>query len=164
MSGGLCVIFEERELTLATFENALIWSFRGEANLDRIQRAREVHEMLAKEYPHGFGVMSIVSEQVPLVMSKEAREMGTSITRDFRDNYCGICEVVEGNGFRTFVARSINAGVRLVARPACPAKVFADVDTASRWLGALMAPGAGAEKMGEDLAAAARRICVFSKP
>ena len=45
-----------------------------------------------------------------------------------------------------------------------PAKVFSEVESASRWLGALMSPGAGAEKMGVDLAAAAQRVRFFSKP
>lgn len=164
MGDGLRVIFEEPEFTLATFENALLWSFRGETSLARIERALPVHQMLAKKYPKGFAVMTIVSQAVPLAMPNDAREMGTRITRDFQPHYCGICEVIEGSGFRGSVARSVVAGVRLVARSSCPAKVFADVDSASRWLGALMAPGAGAEKMGLELAAAAQRVRVYSEP
>lgn len=160
MSGRLRVFFEEPEFTLATFENALVWSFRGELNLERISRARSVHEQLAKEHPNGFAVMSIVSQQAPLMMPKDAIEMGTRITRDFRRSYCGICEVIEGSGFRGSVARSIVSGVRLVARPVCPARVFSDVESGARWLGALMSPGAGAERMGTDLATAAQRVRV----
>jgi hypothetical protein len=164
MADGLRIIFEEPEFTIATFENGLLWSFRGEANLARIERALPVHQALAKKYPKGFSVMSIVSEAVPLAMPADARDMGTRITRDFQPHYCGICEVIEGSGFRGSVARSVVAGVRLVARSSVPAKVFAEVESASRWLGALMSPGAGAEKMGVDLAAAAQRVRFYSKP
>lgn len=164
MADGLRIIFEEPEFTLATFENGLLWSFRGEANLSRIERALPVHQALAKKYPKGFSVMTVVSETVPLAMPADARDMGTRITRDFQPHYCGICEVIEGTGFRGAVARSVVAGVRLVARSSCPAKVFSEVDSASRWLGSLMAPGAGAEKMGTDLAAAALRVRAYSKP
>jgi hypothetical protein len=164
MDDGLSVIFEEPEFTIATFENALVWSFRGEVNLGRIRRALPVHEALARKYPKGFAVMSIVSEDVPLNMPADARELGARITRDFQPHYCGICEVIEGTGFKGSVARSIVAGIRLVARSSVPAKVFPEVDAASRWIGTMMAPGVGGEKMGARLAVAAQRIRAFSKP
>lgn len=163
MADGLCVIFEEPEFSIATFENCLLWSFRGEASRARIMRALPVHQMLATKYPKGFAVMSIVSEQVPLNMPSDARDLGTSITRDFQPHYCGICEVIEGQGFRGSVVRSVVAGVRLVARSRVPAKVFSEVETASQWLGGLMVP-ARAPQMGADLAAAAQRVRVFRGP
>lgn len=163
MADGFNLIFEEPEFSIGTFENGLIWSYRGEATLRRIEHGLAVHQTLAVKYPKGFSVMTIVSPEVPLTMPSDARELSTRITRDYQPYYCGICEVIEGDGFRGSVARSVVAGVRLVARSTVPAKVFSDASTASRWLGTLMAPGARGEKVGVGLAAAAQLVRRYSK-
>jgi|GEM_PF-4818242 len=163
MADGFQMIFEEPEFSIGTLENGLIWSFRGEVSLRRIEHGLAVHQGLAVKYPKGFSVMTIVSPEVPLTMPTDARELSTRITRDYQPHYCGICEVIEGDGFRGSVARSVVAGVRLVARSTVPAKVFSDAATASRWLGALMAPGARGETVGEELAAASQRLRRYSK-
>jgi len=157
------VLFEEPELTLATFENALVWALRGETTLDRLERSRSAHAQLAEEYPGGFAVMTILSQEASLSVPKDALELSARIMREYRQHYSGYCLVAEGSGFRGSIARGVLAGVRLVARPSCPARAFSDVESAARWVGALMSPGAGAERMGIDLAAAAQRVRV-AKP
>lgn len=82
MAGGFQLIFEEPEFSVGTFENGLIWSFRGEANLRRIQHGLAVHQTLAVKYPKGFSVMTIVSPEVPLTMPADARDLKVSAQMD----------------------------------------------------------------------------------
>lgn len=157
------MLFEEPEFTLATFENAVVWALRGETTLDRIERTRSAHAQLAEEYPGGFAVMTILSQEASLSVPKDALASSTRILREYRGHYCGFCQVIEGSGFRGSTARSVMAEVHHAARPSWPARVFSDVESAARWLGPLMSPGADAVRMGIDLAAAAQRVRV-AKP
>lgn len=154
------LIFEEPDFSIGTVENCLVWSFRTAVTLDRIQRAKPAHIELKKAYPK-FAVMTIVGEKISLTMPQDARDLSTAITKEFQPYYCGICEVIEGKGFGASVARSVVAGIRLIARSSAPARVFSDVGTASVWLGALMNPSEP-ERTGRKLAAAADRIRAFA--
>lgn len=156
---GLRVIFEEPDFSIGTVDNCLVWSFRTAVTLERIQRGKLAHLELKKAYPK-FAVMSIVGEKISLTMPQDARDLSTAITKEYQPYYCGICEVIEGKGFGASVARSVVAGVRLMARSSAPARVFSDVGTASVWLGALMNP-AEPERTGRQLAAAADRLRAF---
>ena len=138
MSGGFRVHHEEPDFTIATFENALIWSFRGEATAARIRWATAVHRDLAKRWPKGFAVVTVIGERVPLSMPADARELSTAITREYQSNYCALCEVVEGTGFRAATVRSITAGIRIFARAKCPSRVFADVAACAKWLAPIL--------------------------
>jgi hypothetical protein len=158
MSDGVKIHSEEPDFTIATFENSLLWSFRGEVTAARIRWALPLHRDLAKKYPGGFAVMTVIGENVPLSMEAEARKLSTEITREFQPCYCGTTEVVEGSGFRAATVRSITSGIRFIARASCPAKVFADVGTCSRWLAPLMAAALRGGLEATDLAAAAERV------
>lgn len=136
MIDGLTILFEERDFTIATFRNCLVWSMRGEVTHDLIRRALPPHQDLKRRYPAGFGVLTIIGDTVPISMPEDARALSTSITRDFQPHYRGLCEVIEGDGFRSSITRSIVSGIRLFARSTCPSKVFGDVKPATRWLGA----------------------------
>jgi hypothetical protein len=153
----LRIHFEEPEFTIATASNALVWSFRGEVTADRVRRSLAVHRDLARDHRKGFAVMTIIGEEVPLSMPSDARTLSTSITAEYQASYCGVCEVIEGSGFRSATARSITAGIRLVARTKFPARVFADVGEASRWLAPLMTAVSGPREI-EALTAAAERV------
>jgi hypothetical protein len=152
----LKVNYEDEEYSIGTVENCLVWSFRTSVTLDRIQRSKAVHLELKKEYPK-FAVMTVVGENISLSMPQDARDLATMITKEFQPYYCGVCEVIEGKGFGASVARSVVAGVRLLARSSAPARVFSDVATASSWLGALMNPE-DSERTVKKLTAAANRI------
>jgi hypothetical protein len=154
--GKLEIIFEEPDFTIGAVENCLVWSFRASVTAERVQRARPLHLTLKKEFPK-FGVMTIVGENISLSMSQEARDLSTTITKEFQPYYCGVCEVIEGKGFGASVARSVVAGIRLLARSSAPAKVFSEIDAASTWLGGLMSPSEP-ERAAKALAAAAQRI------
>lgn len=134
------VHFEDEEFAIGSVENALVWCFRTSVTIDRIQRAKAVHLDLKKEYPK-FAVMTIVGENISLSMPQDARDLSTAITKEYQPYYCGICEVIEGKGFGASVARSVVAGIRLIARSSAPARVFSEVTTASSWLGGLMNAG-----------------------
>ncbi len=150
------VHFEDEEFAIGAVENCLVWCFRTNVTLARIQRAKPLHVELKKEYPK-FGVMTIVGENISLSMPQDARELSTAITKEFQPYYCGVCEVIEGKGFGASVARSVVAGIRLVARSSAPARVFSDVATASSWLGALMNPG-DTDKVVRKLTSFAQRV------
>ncbi|CAN5398414.1 hypothetical protein BH09MYX1_BH09MYX1_59840 [soil metagenome] len=154
----LRIYFEEPEFTIGSVENCLVWAFRTAVTLERIKWGQRVHADLKKDYPK-FAVMTIVGENISLSMPQDSRDLSTAITKEYQPYYCGICEVIEGKGFGASVARSVVAGVRLMARSSAPARVFSEVTTASSWLGALMSP-AEPERAVKSLNAAALRMRV----
>lgn len=158
MGVGLEIHAEDQEFSIATFQNALVWCFRGAVTLPRVESALPLHKQLAQRYPKGFAVVTIIGEAVPLSMAPDARDLSTKITKDFMPHYCGVCEVVLGSGFRAAAVRSITAGIRLLARSSCPAKVFGDSDSCSRWLGPLMMPQGPSESMLKVLGQSIDRI------
>lgn len=137
---GLDIRGEDPEFTIATFENSLIWCFRGPVTLPRIEQALPAHRDLAKKYPQGFAVVTIIGEAVPLSMPADARDLSTKITHEYQPRYCAISEVVLGTGFRAAAVRSVTAGIRLLARSTCPAKVFGDVEACAHWIAPIMSP------------------------
>ena len=158
MGAALDIRSEEPEFTLGTFENALVWCFRGPVTLARIETAVPAHQDLARRYPKGFAVITVVGEAVPLSMPADARDLSTRITREYQSRYCAISEVVLGTGFRSAAVRSVTAGIRLLARSSCPAKVFGDPDSCAHWAAPLMltTPAHGALAIG--LASAIHRV------
>jgi len=158
MALGLEFHAEDPEFSLATFQNSLLWCFRGEVTLPRVQAALPIHENLRKKFPKGFAVVTIIGDNVPLSMSPEARDLSAKITKDFMPNYCGVCEVVLGSGFRAAAVRSITAGIRLLARSTCPAKVFGDATACSNWLGPLMSPQSASDTFVKVLGQSVDRV------
>lgn len=154
------VHFEDREFSIGTVDNCLVWSFRTTVTVERVQRARPIHLELKRSYPK-FGVMTIVAETVSLAMPQDARELSTAITKEFHPYYCGVCEVIEGRGFGASVARSVVAGIKLIARSTAPGRVLSDVTSGGMWLGALCDP-ANPEAMGKRLVDAAQRLRTFT--
>ncbi len=126
--------FEEPEFTIATCYNALIWSFRASGTVVRMQRSLPVHRDLARRYPNGFGVITIVGENVPLSMPEGTRETANAITAEFRTHYAAICDCIEMSGIKGAAIRSIMSGIRLFARPTCPAKIASNVQDACAWM------------------------------
>lgn len=158
MAAEAQVHFEDREFTIATFENSILWCFRGEVSLPRVKHSQALHRQLAKRYPKGFAVCTIISEQVPLNMPSDARDLSATITKEYQSSYCALCEIVLGSGFRASIVRSITNGFRLLARSTCPSKGFAETGPCADWLAPLMSKAAGAAVDAVALQAAADRV------
>src|SRR6185437_15117235 len=118
--------FEEKDFSVSTFENSMLWCFRGEVSVHRVRHAQPLHRQLARRYPQGFAVCTIIGEEVPLSMPADARALSAAVTKEFQPSYCALCEVIVGTGFRASVVRSITGSFRLLARASCPSKVFAE--------------------------------------
>jgi hypothetical protein len=160
MGAALDIRQEEPEFTIGVFENSLLWCFRGPVTLARIETALPVHEELKRRYPKGFAVVTVIGEAVPLSMPVDARDLSTRITREYQPSYCAISEVVLGTGFRSAAVRSVTAGIRLLARSSCPAKVFGDVESCAHWLAPLMLTTPGHGALATALTAALHRVSV----
>lgn len=152
------IAFEEKEFTVATCDNSILWCFRGEVSLPRIRHAQPLHRQLARRYPKGFAVCTMITETVPLNMPSDSRELSAAITKEYQPYYCALCEVVTGTGFRASIVRSITGSFRLLARATCPAKVFAESGPCAEWLAPLMAKAAGTTADVDGLKAAAERV------
>jgi hypothetical protein len=158
MANDLEILFEEPDFTAGLYQNALLWAFRGVVSLPRIKWAIPAHKQLLRKYPKGIAVVTIITETASLSMPADARDLSTAITKENENSYCCVCEIIPGTGFRGAVARSVTAGIRLVARTKFPAKVFADAADASRWLAPLMSPNLARGIDPNALARAAERV------
>jgi hypothetical protein len=157
MASELRIVYEDPEYTLGVYENAFVWSFRGEVTVDRIRRSRPVHRDLVLKYPSGFGAMTIIGDKVPLMMPPDSREAANAITAEFKKHYRALAIVIEGTGFRAAAARAVTSGINLFARVACPTQVFDDARKAALWLTRAAAdPASGLMLTG--LSAAAERV------
>jgi hypothetical protein len=152
------IVVEDRDVSVATFENALLWCFRGEVTAARIAHAQAPHRQLQRRYPRGFAVVTLIAEDVSLLMPEDARALSNSITKAYQPSYCALCEVIEGDGFRAAIVRSITSGIRLFARVPCPAKSFAELATCAAWLAPLMSAASGQRTDPASLERALQRV------
>jgi hypothetical protein len=134
MPADLRIVHEEPDFTLATLENTFLWCFRGDVSLDRIRRSRPVHRDLLARYPSGIAALTIICENVPLMMPADSRDAANAITKEFQPHYRGLATVILGTGFRGAAARAVISSINLFARVGCPNQVFEDPAGAGTWL------------------------------
>ena len=155
MSNVFTIHFEEPDFTIATCDNALVWCYRGPPTVTRMQRSLPVHRDLQRRFPKGFGVITIVGENMPVNSPPEVRKEAEAITAEFRDHYCALVDVIEITGLKGAAIRGAMAGIRLFARPKCPAKITQTIAEGSAWI----APQIKASQA--DLLAACQRVRSF---
>ncbi|NUP12542.1 MAG: hypothetical protein HOW73_41390 [Polyangiaceae bacterium] len=76
----------------------------------------------------------VMRGNVNIDLSAEARRAGASLTTRFEQYNTGQALVIESDGFRASLARSVITGIHLVARSRASQRVFQDPREATKWL------------------------------
>ena len=78
-------------------------------------------------------ILTVVEKQAP-TPSSEARAALSNVLRHGADAVIASAVVMEGDGFRASIVRSVATGLALVARQPFPHRVFARTEDAAEWL------------------------------
>ncbi len=100
------------------------------ATLVELEAAHAARRKLA---PGGIAMLNILDYGTPLPNDEMMRAAARSFRRIADGNACS-ATVVSGVGFWAAAARSALTALTMLARPACPSKVFSHVEPAIAWM------------------------------
>jgi hypothetical protein len=105
----------------------------------RVEHFRAINEACAQIVGEHKQMCSIVvmRGQFHFDLTPEARRAGAALTKEWEGFNTGQAIVIEADGFKASLARSLITGVNLLARSKAKQKVFKDPHEATQWVCAL---------------------------
>jgi hypothetical protein len=105
----------------------------------RVEHFRAINEACADIVGEHRQMSSIVvmRGQFHFDLTPEARRAGAALTREWENFNTGQAIVIEADGFKASLARSLITGVNLLARSKAKQRVFKDPREATQWVCAL---------------------------
>ena len=105
----------------------------------RVEHFRAINDacaMIVGEHQQMSSIV-VMRGQFHFDLSPEARRAGAALTKEWEGYNTGQAIVIEADGFKASLARSLITGVNLLARSKAKQKVFKDPREASQWVCAL---------------------------
>lgn len=97
----------------------------------------------ARRHPRGAGLINLITSGTPS-FSEEVRDATVKLMKEPDMFRLGAAHVVLLDGLKGSAVRAFLSTMMLIGRPPIPNKVFSDAESAARWLGPQLAPGAEA--------------------
>ncbi len=132
-------LVDSPELAIACSGALFAVQFRTSLTAPTLAELEAAHAARRKLAPGGLAMLTLLDSGTPLP-SDDMKLAGARSFRRIADGNACSATVVSGVGFWASAARSTLTALTLLARPACPAKVFGDVESAIAWMEAVV-PG-----------------------
>ncbi|HEX2733019.1 MAG TPA: hypothetical protein VHM70_15525 [Polyangiaceae bacterium] len=126
-------------VVMAVFARVMLVIWRGAPTAGRFQMFSELTERMVREFPDGFYQLQIIEAQSPPPASDE-RKASAHLLERMKGHAKGIAFVIEGDGPRVAIVRTILRGMSMLSRGGVPKYFFAHVEEAVRWLGPVLDP------------------------
>ncbi|MEW5855087.1 MAG: hypothetical protein AB2A00_40295 [Myxococcota bacterium] len=101
----------------------------------RLKRVREVEMQFIRATPGGIAVLTLVQRPARfMTLGAAERAFAEQVAAETAPNTLASCSAILGTGFWVATARSVIAGVQLLARTNHPQTVVSSVAEAATWL------------------------------
>jgi hypothetical protein len=127
--------YRDETLLLAHAANVVYGIWRGSPTVAHARALERVFTAMTKAHPRGYLLLSVGITGFPRP-TQEARDELVRLVANHAIAPRAAAQVVAMEGFTGAGARALIGTILLIARPAVPIKVFADVAAATDWLGA----------------------------
>jgi hypothetical protein len=108
----------------------------NEFRLEHFRAINEACALIVGEHQQMCSIV-VMRGQFHFDLTPEARRAGAALTKEWEGFNTGQAIVIEADGFKASLARSLITGVNLLARSKARQKVFKDPHEASQWVCAL---------------------------
>jgi hypothetical protein len=142
-------------MTIVGRTMVVIW--RGAPTAPRMRMLTKVTERMLSECPDGFYQLQVI-EAGSTPPASEERKASAALLERMRGTARGIAFVIEGDGARSAIVRTILRAMSVISRGGVPKYFFAHVHEALSWLGPVMDLSAAQTKQLERSIAAARTV------
>lgn len=121
-------------LVVGEFGPICVTIWRDSVDLARFQKQAEGVAAIAAKYP-GKGAFVCIIEPTCEPPNDQLRKASVELINAHDDKLSCIAGVIEGQGFRPAIARSILVTMALLFRKRAPHQFFSDVRGAAKWVG-----------------------------
>ncbi|MET0340390.1 MAG: hypothetical protein ABW252_05280 [Polyangiales bacterium] len=133
-STGIAVLSCSDGLAIGELDGVCIVVWRGEVTLERFRRQRAALLGMFARHPEGVGLLCVIERNVA-PPDEYFRRASAEMIDSFGSRLCGVLCVIEDEGFRGSVTRSVLSGMALLLRSRAPARKFSSsVASGSTWL------------------------------
>jgi hypothetical protein len=108
----------------------------NEFRVEHFKAINEACAMIVGEHQQMSSIV-VMRGQFHFDLTPEARRAGAALTKEWEGYNTGQAIVIEADGFKASLARSLITGVNLLARSKARQKVFKDPREATQWICAL---------------------------
>jgi hypothetical protein len=108
----------------------------NEFRLEHFRAINEACALIVGEHKQMSSIV-VMRGQFHFDLTPEARRAGAALTKEWEGFNTGQAIVIEADGFKASLARSLITGVNLLARSKARQKVFKDPREATQWIGTL---------------------------
>jgi hypothetical protein len=130
---------EERDdgVAIGVVGKVMLVLWRDVPTAARMQMLTKVTERMLREHADGFYQVQVIEANSPPPASEQRKESARLMER-MRGSVRGIAFVIEGDGARSAIVRTILRGMAMLSRGGAPKQFFAHVKEALAWLGPAM--------------------------
>jgi hypothetical protein len=126
-------VHEDATLRMGRLKNLLVFAWFGPPEVVHVRALGRELQALSTRYRGEIAALDLLVSGTPS-FKDEARDELVRLLRDPRKEGRGAAHVVEVGGLAGAAVRAFLSTVLLLARPARPNKVFADITPAATWL------------------------------
>lgn len=137
VSSPWSLVTKTHDYALASLNEIAAITWRHETTLEGIQGSSMLVAEVARHYPKGIALLTVISEVAPMP-SGEARKALADLMGAHRPIRCSAV-IMEGTGFRAAAVRSVVTGLTLLSHYEYPHRIC-DVEGAARMYAEVM-PG-----------------------
>lgn len=135
-----CLEIREDAYALASVGPVQLVLWRGTLTRESFDRFAAQTDQMILKYPEGFTQLQVI-ESTSEPPSSELRRESSRVMKRMRGTAIGVAFVIEGDGLKTSIARSILRGMALLSHGAVPLHYFAQLPEALTWTTSQFAPG-----------------------
>lgn len=132
-ASGLDVVVERDAVRAGAWRTVHIAVYRATPTLDDMRANSDAHAALRDRYPDRTAVLVFV-ERVSRMPDGDVRTHISKAQKDAAPHTLCAATVLGGEGFWVSAAHSVLVGVGLFLRPACPTRVFKELEEAAAWV------------------------------
>lgn len=132
MPSPLEVVYEDETLRQGFSRNVHFVTWHDAPTADQMRAYGNTARSVHNQHPDGSGLINMVVTGTPR-FSNEVRELAMTYTREGLHS-AGTAHVILVRGLLGSSVRAFLGTTVLLGRPPNPTKVFADIDSASRWM------------------------------